>query len=102
MPAESVTDQVTLPVPVTSVDSFTPGPERWKLWIVDESLTSKSYGPAATSPVGPLMQHPTVAPDTEPLSVSATAPGTIRSAAAATPAAAVMSRRPLRISRSLP
>ncbi len=41
-PAESVTAHDTLPVPPTLVDSFTPGPDRWKLWIVDESLTSKS------------------------------------------------------------
>jgi hypothetical protein len=72
-PAESVTAHVTLPVPVTLVESFTPGPDRWKLWIVAVSLTSKSYGPAVTSPEGPLMQQVNVVPDTDPLSVAADA-----------------------------
>jgi hypothetical protein len=80
------------------VDSFTPGPERWKLWIVAESLTSKSYGPAATSPVGPLMQHPAVSPDTEPLSVSAAAPGTMSTATPTDAVAAIASTRRLAIS----
>jgi hypothetical protein len=45
VPAESVTVQVCVPVNETAVAAFTPGPERWKLWMLDRSRTSITYLP---------------------------------------------------------
>jgi hypothetical protein len=46
LPGFSVTDQVWLPVPLTDVFLFTPGPNRWTLWIEDLSRTLIVYFPA--------------------------------------------------------
>ena len=46
-PAES-TVHVSVPVPLTSVDSSTPGPVRWKLWMLALSSTLIVYVPAVS------------------------------------------------------
>jgi len=40
VPATNVTVHVIWPTKDTDVDWFTPGPERWKLWSTDWSLTA--------------------------------------------------------------
>jgi hypothetical protein len=86
VPGENVTSQLVLPVASTPVVRSTPGPSRWKLWMVALSLTFTVYEPGASVVTGaPLWVNeivkpgPTVAFKTGP----AACPGAATNVAAA-------------------